>query len=120
LRPSAGDSEQVLDIAQTIGMAPGLSEVRVYIGVSDYNILNKIASENLARQISISWSWSPDDPLTVDPIFEEFAAQGQSVFVASGDSGAYSPSPAEEASARMDFRFPGTRGESPLRRMAAL
>ena len=73
-------------------MAPGLSEVRVYIGVSDANILSKIAAENAAKQISISWSWSPDDPSVVDTFFEEFAAQGQSVFVASGDKGAYSPS----------------------------
>lgn len=88
----ADDSEQVLDIAQAIGMAPGLSEVRVYIGASDTNILSKIAAENVAKQISISWSWSPDDPSVVDTFFQEFAAQGQSVFVASGDYGAYSPS----------------------------
>ncbi len=88
----ADDSEQVLDIAQTVGMAPGLSEVRVYIGFSDATILNAIASENKAKQVSISWSWMPDDPLVAEVFFEEFAAQGQSVFVASGDNGAYSPS----------------------------
>ena len=51
----------------------------------------QIASENKAKQVSISWSWSPDDPLVAEVFFEEFAAQGQSVFVASGDNGAYSP-----------------------------
>jgi subtilase family serine protease len=102
------DSEQVLDIAQAIGMAPGLSQVRVYIGpcpwdvgVNDAAILNKMASENIAKQLSISWHWSPDDPSTDDVFFEEFAAQGQSVFAASGDDGAYvadsSPYPAEDA-----------------------
>ena len=102
--PPADDAEQVLDIVQTVGMAPGLSHVRVYIGNSDADILNAIASdsEHLAKQISISWSWSPDDPTTDDLFFEEFAAQGQSVFVASGDYGAYSPTvtyyyPAEDA-----------------------
>jgi hypothetical protein len=85
------DAEQTLDIAQAIGMAPGLSQVRVYIGKSDVDVLNAMAAENLARQLSISWSWSPDDPATDDPIFQEFAAQGQSVFAASGDYGGYNP-----------------------------
>jgi subtilase family serine protease len=47
------DAEQVLDIVQAIGMAPGLSQVRVYIGSLDVDILNAIASENAARQVSI-------------------------------------------------------------------
>ena len=83
------DTEQVVDIVQAIGMAPGLSQVRVYIGAIDVDILNAIATENLAKEISISWAWAPDDPTSADPIFEEFAAQGQSVFVATGDSGSY-------------------------------
>lgn len=99
------DAEQVLDIAQAIGMAPGLSQVRVYIGPSgdDADILNAMATEDTCKQLSVSWSWGPDDPTTDDGIFEEFAAQGQSLFVASGDYGAYDPSvspyfyPAEDA-----------------------
>ncbi len=87
--PSSDDSEEVLDIVQAIGMAPGLSQVRVYIGSSDIDILNAMATENIANQLSVSWSWSPDDPSTDDFIFQEFAAQGQSLFVASGDSGAF-------------------------------
>jgi hypothetical protein len=87
----ADDAEQVLDIVQSIGMAPGLSQVRVYIGSTDADILSAIASENLANEVSISWGWAPDDPSVVDQFFEEMAAQGQSVFVASGDYGAYSP-----------------------------
>lgn len=98
---TCGDVEEALDIAQAVGMAPGLSQVRVYIGNSDADILNSMAAENIAKQISVSWTWSPDDPATDDPIFEEFAAQGQSIFVASGDNGAYAPGdssyPAEDA-----------------------
>jgi hypothetical protein len=99
---SGDDAEEVIDIVQAIGMAPGLSQVRVYIGANDADILNAIASENVARQISISWSWSPDDPTTDDVFFEELAAQGQSVFAASGDWGEYDPYfdsfyPAEDA-----------------------
>ncbi len=95
--PSGDDAEQVLDIVQAISMAPGLSQVRVYIapfngsGTSDVDILNSMAAENLAKQLSCSWLWSPEDPSSDDPIFEEYAAQGQSFFVASGDYGAYLP-----------------------------
>jgi hypothetical protein len=86
-----GDGEQVLDIVQAIGMAPGLSQVRVYIGTGqdDANIFNEMASENIAKQISVSWGWYPDDPSTDDAFFQEFAAQGQSAFIASGDEGAF-------------------------------
>lgn len=99
------DGEQVLDIVQAIGMAPGLAQVRVYIGKGndDANILASIASENIAKSISCSWSWIPADPTTDDVFFEEFAAQGQSFFVASGDDGAYDQAvdpyvyPAEDA-----------------------
>ena len=101
IRGQAHDAEEVTDIVQAIGMAPGLSQVRVYIGYLDSEILNAIAAENIAKQISISWGWGPDDPSTADVFFQEMAAQGQSVFVASGDSGNYSPGaypfPAEDA-----------------------
>jgi subtilase family serine protease len=86
-----GTAEVVLDIVQAIGMAPGLGQVRVYMGTGsdDANILNSMASENIAKQISCSWNWTPDDPATDDVFFKEFAAQGQAFFVASGDEGAY-------------------------------
>ena len=93
------DAEQVLDIVQAIAMAPGMSQVRVYIapgnsfiGVGDVDIFNKMATENIAKQLSCSWGWNPDDPSSDDPIFQEFAAQGQNLFVASGDAGAYTGS----------------------------
>ena len=86
-----GDGEQVLDIVQAIGMAPGLSQVRVYIGqgLDDANIFNAMATENICKELSVSWGWYPDDPSTDDVFFEEFAAQGQSIFIASGDDGAF-------------------------------
>jgi len=90
------DGEQAIDIAQPIGMAPGLTSVRVYIaplsssiGVGDVDIFNKMATDNISKQLSCSWGWAPDDPSDDDPIFQEFAAQGQNLFVASGDSGKY-------------------------------
>jgi subtilase family serine protease len=71
-------------------MAPGMSQVRVYVSdTSDVSMFNKMATENLAKNLSCSWGWSPADPSSDDPIFKEFAAQGQNLFVASGDSGAF-------------------------------
>ena len=89
-----GDVEQSVDIAQVIGMAPGLSQVRVYIAPlgHDAAVFSAIASENIAKQVSISWLWnSPSDTLVDDVFFQEFAAQGQSVFAASGDDGTFAP-----------------------------
>jgi hypothetical protein len=86
---SGDDAEETLDLVQAVSMAPGLSQVRVYIGNLDADILNQVASDNAAKQVSISWAWSPDDPDADDVFFEEMAAQGQSVFAASGDYGAY-------------------------------
>jgi subtilase family serine protease len=82
-------------------MAPGLNQVLVYVGKYDADILNKMATDNIAEQLSCSWHWSPSDPSTDTPIFREFASQGQSLFVAAGDTGAYSSSsitcPADDA-----------------------
>jgi subtilase family serine protease len=99
------DAEQVLDIVQAASMAPGLSQIRVYIapgnsqiGVGDVDIFNQMATENIAKQLSCSWGWNPDDTAQLDPIFQEFAAQGQTLFVASGDAGAYTGSNATDSS----------------------
>jgi subtilase family serine protease len=92
------EAEDVLDIVQPIGMAPGLNQVRVYIAPYsntsyDADIFNRMATDNpLAKQISVSWGWRPEDHTQDRPIFQEMAAQGQSIFVASGDSGAYTGS----------------------------
>ena len=84
------DTEQVLDIEEAISMAPGMSQVRVYVSdTSDVSIFNRMATDNISKSLSCSWGWNPADPRSDDPIFKEFAAQGQTLFVASGDSGAY-------------------------------
>ncbi len=87
---SCDDTEQVLDIEVAVSMAPGLKRLLVYVSdISDVAVLNRMATDNKARSLSCSWGWSPADPSSDDPIFKEFAAQGQTLFVASGDSGAY-------------------------------
>ena len=53
-------------------------------------IFNAMATASpLNAQLSSSWIWNPADPGTTDPYFEEFAAQGQNLFQASGDGGAW-------------------------------
>jgi kumamolisin len=80
------DGEQALDIEEAISMAPGLAELVVYVGHNDVSILNQMAVDDTSRQLSSSWGWKAD-PATLDPIFEEFAAQGQTFVDATGDDG---------------------------------
>jgi len=87
---TCNDSEQALDIEQAISMAPGLSSLRVYVGKTNSSIFNQMASDNISKTLSCSWGWA-DNESTLDPIFEEMAAQGQTVFVATGDDGSSTP-----------------------------
>jgi uncharacterized repeat protein (TIGR01451 family) len=90
--PGSGNIEVALDIEVAIAMAPGLSQVIVYeAGPSGFpnDILNRMASDNLAKQLSSSWTWSGGPSSTTDNIFLQLAAQGQSFFQASGDGDAY-------------------------------
>jgi subtilase family serine protease len=87
------DTEQTLDMTQAIGMAPGLSSLVMYVGSTDSAIFNSMATHSpLNAQLSSSWTWSPADPSTDNPYFEEFAAQGQNLFQAAGDSGKWTTS----------------------------
>ncbi|HEY6447814.1 MAG TPA: protease pro-enzyme activation domain-containing protein [Acidobacteriaceae bacterium] len=87
------DTEQTLDITQALGMAPGLSGLVVYVGSTDSAIFNSMATHTpLNAELSCSWGWSPADSSTDDPYFKEFAAQGQNLFVAAGDSGKWTSS----------------------------
>ena len=91
--PSCDDTEQALDITQALGMAPGLSSLVVYVGSSDAAIFNAMATASpLSAQLSSSWTWYPADPSTDNPYFQEFAAQGQNLFQAAGDSGKWTTS----------------------------
>jgi kumamolisin len=80
------DSEQVLDMQEAISMAPGLRQLVIYVGKTDVSMLNQMASDNTCKQLSSSWGW-PADAATLDPIFLEFAIQGQSFVDATGDEG---------------------------------
>ncbi|MGH7980719.1 MAG: protease pro-enzyme activation domain-containing protein, partial [Limisphaerales bacterium] len=89
-----GDPEVSLDIEMEISMATNASEVIVYeapngSGFMNTSVdeLNRIASDDLAKQISSSWLIG-DDP-AYDVYYKQMALQGQSFFQCSGDNGAY-------------------------------
>ena len=97
--PGYGNDEVSLDIEMAISMAPGLASVIVYEGDVTDDILNRMATDGLANQLSASWTYGID--AVTDQIFQQFAAQGQSFFNASGDSDAYTadtgiPTPADD------------------------
>jgi hypothetical protein len=104
---SAGQNQEVsLDIEMVIAMAPNVSQILVYESPalasfysSSYifpnDLLNRIATDNSAKQINCSWNWGnglrglTGQDQTTDQIFQQMAAQGQTFFEASGDWGAF-------------------------------
>jgi subtilase family serine protease len=96
--PGSGADEVTLDIELMIALAPGASKIVVYegpntsLGVVD--TYDRIAADNLAKQISTSWGLSETSTSlrvleSENSAFQEMAAQGQSIYAASGDRGAY-------------------------------
>lgn len=92
--PGVNQVEVCLDIEMAMSMAPGLSSIVVYMagpfGIPN-NILNRMATDNLAQQLSCSWGWTGGPKFTTEQIFLQMAAQGQSFFTASGDFDAFLP-----------------------------
>jgi hypothetical protein len=84
--------EVSLDIEMVISMAPGLAKVILYEASSNSipnDVLNRMATDNQAKQLSCSWGWGGGPDTNADQIFLQMASQGQSFFAASGDSDAY-------------------------------
>lgn len=85
------DTEQTLDMTQSLGMAPGLASLVMYVGSLDTAIISAMTTHSpLPTTIGCSWGWTPADPTTLDPYFQKMAAQGQNFFAASGDSSTWS------------------------------
>lgn len=94
--PSSGVIEVALDIEMIAAAAPGTSEILVYIapnsGAGLFDCYDQVAAENRARAVSISWGIA-EQYLNASyvqaeaVIFKRMAAQGQSVYAASGDDG---------------------------------
>jgi subtilase family serine protease len=77
--------EQAIDIEMCISMAPGAT-VLYYGGNVVDDIYSRIATDNLAKQISCSFGFGIDS--TTEQLYQEFVVQGQNFFEASGDGGA--------------------------------
>ena len=93
-----GASEVALDIELQIAIAPGASKIIVYEGPNTstgvLDTYNRIATDNLAKQISTSWGSSEKKRnssliSSENSAFAQMAAQGQSIYASSGDKGAY-------------------------------
>ena len=97
---SAGgnDFEVSLDIEMAMAMAPGLASIIVYEGVDPLDVLTRMADDDSAAQLSSSWGWGGGPGPTLDAVFQQMAAQGQSFFEASGDNDAYLPGDVDNAS----------------------
>jgi subtilase family serine protease len=92
--------EAVLDIDMVIGINPNVQEVQVYedgddpFGVALLDALTAMANDNAAQTISISYGTDEAIQGTTQMaaegvLFQQLAAQGQTVFVSAGDQGAY-------------------------------
>ena len=94
----SGNIEVCLDIETVLSMAPGLTKIIVYEGNPSFpffnpvDVLNRMATDNLAKQLSSSWTWNGGPSISVDAALKQMAVQGQSYFQASGDSDAYTGS----------------------------
>ena len=93
--PGSGSIEVSLDIEMAISMAPGLSSIYIYEAPNDTglwdDLLSRMATDNLAQQLSCSWSGGLPDA-TAESIFMQMASQGQSFFNATGDFDAFTDS----------------------------
>jgi kumamolisin len=96
----SGDIEVDADIETQLAVAPAAQHLLVYNAPNDYtgqteiDEYAKIANDNRADVISSSWGECENDAgaayvLAEDRIFKQMALQGQSMFGAAGDTGAF-------------------------------
>jgi len=96
----AGDIEVDADIETQLAIAPDVSHLIVYNAPNDFtgqtelDEYTAIAKANVADSISSSWGICENDITSgyaqaENVIFRQMAAQGQSLFSASGDTGAF-------------------------------
>jgi len=110
LQPGGGADETTLDIEMIGALAPRADRILVYetpnTNQDIADTYNKIATDGLAKQVSTCWGLDEQDmeqavvqagqPSASTPFlqaenlaFQEMAMQGQAIFAAGGDAGAY-------------------------------
>lgn len=96
----SGDIEAEIDIETQISIAPKIDHILVYnapndfLGITTLDELFQIAQDNRADSISTSWGLCEQDTgleqIQAESLaFAQMAAQGQSMFSQSGDTGAF-------------------------------
>lgn len=96
----SGDIEVDADIEQTLAVAPKVAHLEVYNAPNDYtgqtelDEYSLIAQQDTAETISSSWGICENDAGAAyaeaeNQLFEQMAAQGQSMFSSAGDTGAF-------------------------------
>jgi hypothetical protein len=88
---ACNDGEEANDVIQILSMAPGASVLIVYEDTSnnaDINMFNAYATDNIAKQISMSFGIGNGNAAADEQAFQQMHAQGQNFFLASGDEGA--------------------------------
>ena len=99
---TSGDDEWDLDSQYSTGFAPGVTQLNVYVGpsLSDQDILNTVnrwVTDNSSRQASFSagecelLAYASGFTASLDNTLAQAAAQGQTLFTSSGDTGAACP-----------------------------
>ncbi len=102
--PGYGEGEAAMDVELIAGLAPK-SNILVYEGnytgstydsfaLSLYDVFNKVANDNKVQVLSVSYGvgeeqFSTVDMYSINGVLQNMAAEGISVFVSSGDCGAY-------------------------------
>lgn len=91
-----GSAEVTLDIELVTAFAPGASNIYVYEAPNTtqswIDEWTQMATDDKAKIISCSWGEPEQDSPTLsfdNQIFQQMAVQGQAVFVAAGDNGAF-------------------------------
>jgi len=92
-----GTVEAEIDIQQAAAQSPGASIVSYEApnsGAGEFDVYNRIVTDDKAQVVSTSWGDCETNVASsgnfinaVHTVFEQAAAQGQSIFAASGDSG---------------------------------
>jgi kumamolisin len=91
---SGGADEATMDVEEVAGLAPGAA-IAIYAGPNSgsgpTDTYARIADDNTASIVTTSWGTCEGDPSgsanAEQAIFEQMAAQGQSVFASAGDAG---------------------------------
>jgi len=96
--PGGGSGEAALDIEDVIGLAPQAT-LDIYQGpnnnIGPLDVFNAIVTKDLAKVVTTSWGIceAQDGGRAVEAaeanLFEEAAAQGQTVLAAAGDDGSF-------------------------------